>query len=226
MPESATSVDAFDASDPDHLLAQGALWPWIARFLWSPAVDLHPSHRALLLPGWPMEAWTDRAVLAHFSRHLLVTHGLLAESRWDTGSAGFRVAVLPLEPLTRLARRIGFTLHGPAPVPGSELQEDDDPDHGFLSERAPLYWRASHVTGDDPEGTGWHAVRLLAGDQPAAIRQRLQWKTPASGGRPAQLPDTSLLWPLARKILREFEEPWSSLFGTLRRPARQIRLCG
>ncbi len=209
---------------PDWLLEEGALWPWIGRFLWSPALDLHPSRRPVLLPRWPEEAWSDRAVLAHVSRHLLSAHALLGELRWDSRVAQFRLALLPGEPLARLARRIGLALHGPAAgAAGAVLDESE---RAFLTQRAPLYWRTAHVTGEDPAGTGWAALRILTGNQPDAVKRRFVWKTPITPGRPAPLPDSALLLALTRKILKEFEEPWSSLFETLRRPDRQIRLCG
>ena len=204
--------------------SEGALCPWIGRFLWSPAMDLHPSRRRLLLPGWPEEAWSDPALLAHLSRHLLRAHGLQCEARaarveWDSADGRCLIALLPQTALARLARRVGLALHGPTRAAAEPL---DDTDRAFI-ERAPLYWRAP-VPGEAPESSGWQAVCALVGTLSERMTRRFEWKTPAGGGEPVALPGTAALLGLTRKILKELEEPWCSLFETLRRPERQIRL--
>jgi hypothetical protein len=220
--------------------SEGVLWPWIGRFFWSPAADLHPSRREALLPGWPEAAWSDAAVLAHVSRHLLSTAGLLPDAgrvppaaRADSAAADFRIALLPQAPLTHLARRLGLALHASAPrTAAGEAGEAgdadalDDAERAFLARRVPLYWRAPAVEGDDPRATGWHALCVLLANQSEAVKRRFEWKTPADPGRPAALPDAGALLALAWKILKEFDEPWSSLFATLRRPGCLIRLHG
>jgi hypothetical protein len=218
---------------------EGALWPWVGRFLWSPALDLHPTRRESLLPGWPQEVWSDPRSLAHVSRHLLTAHGLLeiisasagatARSAETTAFASadseFLLALLPQAPLARLARRIGLALHG-TDACGSLTSLDED-ERLFLTQRIPLYWHTPPVSGDDPDATGWRVLHTLTENQPDGVRRRFAWKTPLEAGRPAiSLPGSALLHALIRKILKEFESPWSSLFATLRRPGCQIRLHG
>jgi hypothetical protein len=223
LERTAEAVLEADASEWPQ--SEARLWPWIGRFLWSPATDLHPSRREALLPGWPAEAWSDPAILAHLSRHLLAAHGFLGEVeaaglQWHGGCADCLIVLLPQPPLARLARRIGLALHGTAAAAAGPL---DEADRAFVEQRAPLYWRAP-IAADDPAGTGWQALRALAGGLHAGAARRFEWKTQAGGGAPAALPGGGALLTLARKILKEFEEPWCSLFATLRRPERQIRL--
>ncbi len=246
---------------------EGALWPWVGRFLWSPAPDLHPTRRESLLPGWPQEVWSDPRSLAHVSRHLLTAHGLLEIISASAGAAAgsaktnsvsadaaarsartnsaspdatarsaettalasadseFLLALLPQAPLARLARRIGLALHG-ADACGSLTSLDED-ERLFLTRRVPLYWHTPPVSGDDPDATGWRVLHTLTENQPDGVRRRFAWKTPLEAGRPAiSLPGSALLHGLIRKVLKEFESPWSSLFATLRRPGCQIRLHG
>ncbi len=214
--------------DSEWLREQHALWPWIGRFLWSPAADLHPSRHDQLLPGWSREAWSDPAVRAHVSRHLLSVHGLLDEPRSDTvwhGSGGgdFLVALLPQAPLARLARYLGLALHGAAA--GEASGALDEAERAFI-QRAPLYWHKPAVCANEPDATGWHALRILVGGQPAEVTRRFEWKMPVSLPDPVPDAGPAALLTLTRKILKEFEEPWSSLFATLRRPDCQIRLHG
>ncbi|WP_129781707.1 hypothetical protein [Peristeroidobacter soli] len=212
--------------------SEAALWPWVGRFFWSPALDLHPTRRQSLLPGWPEDVWSDERALAHVSRYLLSAHGLLENTVTsvgavvrDGGDSEFMLALLPQSPLARLARRIGLVLHGAAAC--ESLTALDEDERLFLTQRVPLYWHVRVVAGDDPDATGWHVLRLLLKGQPGDVRRRFLWKTPLEPGQPAKsLPGAALLHGLVRKILKEFESPWSSLFATLRRPASQIHLRG
>ncbi len=222
----ADSAHGADHSQPGpgSPASQGSWWPWISRFLWSPAVDLHPSRRESLLPGWPTETWSDPAVLAHVSRHLLVTHELLdVATRWDYAS-DCPVALLPQAPLARLARGVGLVLHGGSLLDAGTTLNDEE--RSFIRHRAPLYWSLPSLKGDDPDATGWEALRVLVGRRSLAIERRFDWKNPRSCGKPASLPDADQLRMLVGKVLKEFEEPWCFLFGTLRAPRRRMRLRG
>ncbi len=213
------------AEDFDWPRSEGSWWPWIARFLWSPAVDLHPSRRDALLSGWPEDAWSDPAILAHVSRHLLVAHGLADEAvRWNSAATDMRVALLPQAQLARLARRVGLALHGASPRGAPAML--DEAERMFVARRVPLYWRAPPVSGNDPAATGWHVLRVLVGKRFDGITRRFEWKTPLHPGKPAPVPGLDALGALTRKVLKEFEEPWCSLFATRRRPGLQIRLRG
>jgi hypothetical protein len=211
------------AASGERLQSDAALWPWISRFLWSPALDLHPTRRESLLPGWPAEVWTDPRALAHVSRHLLTSHGLLDAPAYDSASEGFLLALLPQPPLARLANRLGMALHGAKAC--ESLADLDEDDRDFLTKRVPLYWHVRPVEGSDPKATGWHILRLLTASQPDSVKRRFTWKIPRDAGQPAgTLPGPALLNGLIRKVLKELEAPWSSLFATLRRPGNQIRL--
>ena len=108
VPPSETVPVGFSASpveaSVERLRSEAALWPWIGRFFWSPALDLHPSRRASLLSGWPAEIWSDPRALEHISRHLLSSHGLLATISYDSAASDFLLVLLPQTPLARLAR--------------------------------------------------------------------------------------------------------------------------
>jgi hypothetical protein len=205
------------------LWGEDALWPWISRFLWAPAVDLHPSRRDTLLPGWPEAAWSDPQVLAHPSHHLLQSHGLLRDVRCDSDAGEFVIALLPQALLTRLARRLGLAFAGTAVRAAEALEEGE---RAFLTRRLPLYWRAAGGGGEDCESSGWQALRAVMAGQPEAVRQRFGWKTPLEVGRPMSMPDCGALLALIGRILREYEEPWCYSFAMPRRPERQIRLRG
>lgn len=222
--ENAISASVVTAS-AERLQSEAALWPWIGRFLWSPALDLHPSRRESLLPGWPAEVWSDARALEHVSRYLLSSHGLLEPLSYDSTAADFLLALLPQTPLARLARRVGMALHGATAC--ESLPTLDEDDQAFLTKRLPLYWHVKPVEGSDPDATGWSVLRTLTTDQPDGVKRRFIWKTPLDGGHPAEtLPGAALLNGLVRKVLKELESPWSSLFATLRRPGCQIRLHG
>ncbi|MQA40729.1 hypothetical protein [Rugamonas aquatica] len=186
---------------------EGRLWPWIARFLWAPALDLHPERRAALLPGWPEALWREPASLEHLSRHLLASAEPLPA--WHSGASAFRLALLPQPPLALLARRLELALRGG----GSDLNDDDA---RFLMERAPLYWRPRPDAGGVAGTAGWAALRAALAGQPAAVRTRFDWKTPpiAMQADGANDGDSDALLALTLRILREFEEPWSCLFVT------------
>lgn len=216
---------AIATANAEWLRGEAALWPWVGRFLWSPAGDLHPTRRESLLPGWPVEVWSDLRALEHVSRHLLTSHGLLDAAHFDSSADGFLLALLPQTPLARLARRMGMALHGAKACESLPFLDDDDRE--FLTQRMPLYWHVPPVGGTDPDATGWQVLRLLTADQPDTVKRRFTWKTPLDPGKPAgTLPGPALLTGLIRKVLKEFETPWSSLFATLRRPGCQIRLQG
>lgn len=220
MLEIAETGPAPEAADPTPR-DEGGLWPWIGRFLWSPAADLHPSRRESLLPGWPSEAWSDAAVLSHVSRHVLNTQGLLGQVEWSSAAGEFRVALLPQVPLAHLARCVGLALHGAGCRANPAI---DEAERQFVERRVPLYWRAPPAEGDDPGATGWQALRVLVSGQAEGVARRFEWKTPLGPGRPAALPERDILLKLVQKILKEFEQPWSSLFAKLRQPDHQIRL--
>ncbi len=220
MPERSSETAAAADGILGALFPDDALWPWVARFMWSPAADLHPTRREMLLPGWPESAWSDENVRAHVSRYLLLTQTLIEPVRLNTGTGEFRLALLPQAPLARLARYIGLALHGA----GAAGQAADEADRAFVRHRAPLYWRGSPVVGDDAVATGWRALRLLVGSQPAAVTIRFEWKTPSDNSESTGLPGAATLLTLARRVSRELEEPWASLFASLQRPDRQIRL--
>ena len=226
--EAATSRASEPIAAPanaEWLRSEVELWPWIGRFLWSPAADLHPTRRDSLLPGWPAQIWSDPGALAHVSRHLLSSHGLLEATSYDSNAEGFLLALLPQAPLARLARRTGIALHGAKACDSLPSLDDDDRD--FLTKRVPLYWHVKAVAGSDPDATGWHVLRMLTANQPDGVKRRFTWKTPLGPGQPAgTLPAAALLTGLIRKVLKELEPPWSSLFATLRRPGSQIRLQG
>ena len=224
---------AVTAAHAECLGNEAALWPWISRFLWSPAPDLHPSRRESLLPGWPSQVWSDQRALKHVSRHLLSSHGLLETPSYDSSAEGFLLALLPQAPLACLARRAGMALHGIEACESLPFLDEDD--RNFLIKRVPLYWHVQPVHGGDPEATGWQVLRLLTAAQPDALQRRFTWKTPLDPGQPSghplghpggTLPGAALLNGLIRKVLKEFESPWSSLFAALRRPGCQIRLHG
>jgi hypothetical protein len=99
----------------------------------------------------------------------------------------------------------------------------NEAERAFLLHRAPLYWRWAPVDGGDPEATGWKVLRHLLFTQPAAIARRFQWKTPMARSAAGTLPGKAVQLVLVRKLMKELEEPWSSLFA-MRRPDRQIRL--
>jgi hypothetical protein len=211
--------------NPEWLGGEVALWPWIGRFLWSPAADLHPTRRDSLLPGWPAQIWSDASGLAHVSRHLLSSHGLLEAPTYDSNADGFLLALLSQAPLACLARRTGIALHGAKACDSLTSLDEDDRD--FLTKRVPLYWHVKPVVGSDPDATGWHVLRMLTNHQPDGVKRRFIWKTPLDPGQPAgTLPPAALLTGLIRKVLKELDPPWSSLFATLRRPGSQIRLQG
>ncbi len=225
MPESENLLAPAATQDP--WVQEGALWPWISRFFWSPAADMHPSRRPHLLPGWPGEAWSDAAVLAHVSRHLLSVHGLLADeasgASFNRNGGGFLIALLPQTPLARLARYVGLALHGAATLEGPAL---DEAESLFVAQRAPLYWRASAPPTREPEASGWSALKQAIGPQPEEVMRRFEWKTPAATGQAQSVAGPGVMFVLVQKIIKEFEEPWPSLFATLRRPGHQIRLHG
>jgi len=204
------------------LWGEEALWPWVGRFLWSPAADLHPSRRDALLPGWPEQAWSDPQVLAHLSHHLLRSHGLLGDVRCDCDAGEFVIALLPQALLARLARQLGLALAGTT-VGATALEKEE---RAFLTRRLPLYWHARGTGGEDPEGCGWQALRALTAGQPTGVKRRFTWKTPLAPEQALSMPDPGALLALAGRILREYEEPWCSSFAMPRRPERQIRLCG
>ncbi len=202
--------------------SEGIWWPWIARFFWSPAVDLHPSRREALLPGWPAEAWSDPSVLSHVSRHLLTAHGLKEEPvQWDH-SDDLPVALLPQTPLALLARYLGLALHGTSPRERGAVPNEAD--RLFIEQRVPLYWHQPPVAGDDPDATGWQAVRVIFGKRPEAIARRFEWKTPLSARKPGPLPARDVLRSLVRKVSKELDPPWSALLATPRPPGRQVHL--
>ena len=212
MPEAAPSLAA-------RIRAEGPLWPWIARFLWSPAQDVHPTRRAALLPGLDAAAWDCPRALRHASGHLLAAAGLGGEAAWDCARAGFRVALLPPSPLEALACRLGLALRRPAAP--EDVAALTPAERDFVLERAPLYWRGAVLAGEGPaEATGWQALGEMLAAQPPAVRQRFGWKTPSTfDPTPAAQLDVApgALQALALRILREFEAPWPSLFATLPR---------
>ncbi|THF57270.1 hypothetical protein [Pseudothauera rhizosphaerae] len=213
MPELAAPVPREEALGAARLREEGALWPWIARFLWAPALDLHPSRRALLTPGWPEEAWRGPASLRHLSRHLLLDAGLTDVPRWHSGATAFRLALLPAEPLAVLARRMALALAGNGWA--AREGELDEAETHFLAERAPLYWQdAAPLAADDPLLAGWSALRTALAGQPEAIRRRFAWKTPQECDAAAPGTAAEALLALSQRILRESEEPWSSLFAS------------
>ena len=193
MREAAPSLAA-------RIRAEGPLWPWIARFFWSPAQDVHPTRRAALLPGLAAARLDD-------------------EAAWDSTRVDFRVALLPPSPLQALARRMGLALRRPATHEDVAALEPAERD--FVLERAPLYWRGATLAGDGPaEATGWQALGEMLAGQPAAVRRRFGWKTPSTlDPTPAAQLDVApgALQALALRILREAEAPWPSLFATLPR---------
>ena len=202
-----------------RILAEGPLWPWIARFFWSPAQDVHPTRRAALLPGLAAAAWDCPRALRHASSHLLAAARLDDEAAWDSTRVDFRVALLPPSPLQALARRMGLALRRPAAHEDVAALEPAERD--FVLERAPLYWRGATLAGDGPaEATGWQALGEMLAGQPAAVRRRFGWKTPSTlDPTPAAQLDVApgALQALALRILREAEAPWPSLFATLPR---------
>ena len=202
-----------------RIRAEGPLWPWIARFFWSPAQDIHPTRRAALLPGLDAAAWDSPRALRHASSHLLAVARLDDEPAWDSARPDFRVALLPPSPLETLARRMGLALR--RPVAPEDVAALAPAERDFLLERARLYWRGATVAGDGPaEATGWQALRELLAGQPAAVRQRFGWKTPSTfDPTPAAQLDVApgALQALALRLLRESEAPWPSLFATLPR---------
>lgn len=202
MPELAYPTARVPAPGVELLAAEAALWPWISRFFWQPALDLHPLRRAALLNGWPAAAWQQPAVLAQLSRHLLREAEPMPA--WHSGSSAFRLALLPQEPLARLARRIGLTLAGA----GAAGLADEEV--RFLAQRAPLYWRAA-PSWEDPQQSGWANLRAALAEQSAGVQARFAWKTAPAHGR-VEVHNGAAMLALALRILREFEEPWSCLF--------------
>ena len=200
----------------ERLHAQNPLWPWVSRFLWSPAQDLHPSRRAELLPGWDDEAWSHPGVLRHVSRHLLASAGLTQETRWEEDAQGSRLALLPQEALALLARRVGLALRPPR---GEALASLAQQDRAFVTEPAPLYWHADEAQPPAGfEASGWRALRTSLQSLPNPLRRRFEWKTPIHTD-PAQEESGAShtaepLQALALRIVREFQEPWSCLFTT------------
>lgn|GEM_PF-2183937 len=192
----------------------GALWPWLGRFLWSPALDVHPTRRERLLPGWPPEVWSDPAVCAHISRHLLRALDLLdtdpAGASLNRNSGGFVVALLPQAPLARLARYTGLALRGPAVLDdGTVLNEDE---RSFVSQRLPLYWHAPDARAGVPENTpsGMPANPRsgVPGSPVSGAPESAASGTPENAGWQAL---TAILGPQPEEITRRFE--WKTPTG-------------
>ena len=194
----------------DRMAAEGALWPWIHRFFWEPAKDLHPQRRVMVAPILQERDWEDVRTLGYVSRHLVDQIGKPDPFEWDSRSFGFRLALLPSAPLSRLARLMGLAITG-CPV------DPDDEDADFAMERARLYW---HRDGEESSTTackqsGWRALREVVAGQPRPIGQRFEWKTPPDDGYlSSDCEDAEAQRALARRVLRELEEPWCNLFVT------------
>lgn len=211
--------------------AVAELAPWVRRFCWSPAAELHPTRREALLPGLSDAQWSRPGVQRQASRHLI--DGLSPAERLDEldvevelqvlSDAG-RLAVLPQAPLERLATRLGFALGGPAD--DSDLLGLDADDRSFAQSRARLYWRGPRRPlegGPSPRVLGWMALRRAVDGLPDGWTARFEWKTPVEPGpvppTPSLLTDAApvALCAAALRILKEFETPWSSLFANIRR---------
>lgn len=177
--------------------------------MWEPQADLHPSRRAAFAPLLGAEDWSNPRARTHLSRHLLTTTAVAQPANWDCSAEAFRLALLPHAPLFRLARLCGLALAASAPTRDAEETR-------FVTERATLYWHGPQLDIQENgalELAGWEALRKAVSGQPEAIRQRFEWKTPEQPGTrlPAGLSSQSFV-ALARRILKEFEEPWPSLF--------------
>lgn len=189
----------------DAAPARGPLADWAARFLWSPARDLHPSRRAALAPGWDAAAWDSPRVLRHVSRHLLAAAP--PPPPLEFAEPAVRLALLPQPPLGALARRLGLVLR-----PAAEREALDEAERAFLATRARLYWRGPRPDGDAPfDALGWGALRAALAPLPAALRLRFDWKLPLDAAAEVAA-DPAALQAAALRILKEFETPWSSSF--------------
>ncbi len=189
---------------PDWLLEEGALWPWIGRFLWSPALDLHPSR-----PPCAVAALAGRSVVGSRGARACVapsTERACASGRAALGQPRRAISTRPVAGRATCPPCTAHRTRSARPAAGAAGAVLDESERAFLTQRAPLYWRTAHVTGEDPAGTGWAALRILTGNQPDAVKRRFVWKTPITPGLPAPLPDSALLLALTRKILKEFEE--------------------
>lgn len=220
MPDLAAPAPRATPVDAARVREEGPLWPWITRFFWAPAQDLHPSRRASVAAELPAEVWQSRASLRHVSRYLLRSAALTDMPQWHKDARAFQVALLPAEALNRLARRMSLALRG-APLPAdpqSELSAEQLADEAqFATQRAGLYWVAAHDSASwphPPDVLGWLALREAVATQPEAVRRRFAWKLPLACDEQgwAGAPSDAML-ALALRILREFEEPWCTLFA-------------
>jgi len=168
--------ESSDGAVSEWMQRERVLWPWIARFYWSPAQDLHPSRRAVLAPGVTDEMWGNATALAHVSRHLLAARGAVEFTPPARDAAEYLIALMPQHSLARLARRVGLVLHR-IEVSAADVTLDDD-ERVLLTQRMPLYWHTPAVHGREPEATGWYVLNTMVSDAPKDVRQRFEWKTP------------------------------------------------
>ncbi len=204
--------------------------PAVARAVWRfnflPAVDLHPSRRAALLPELPDQVWHSQRAQPRLSVLVLKRSGLRDTSCFDVPLRQWPLALLSVQRLERVARHVGALVLGVRVraslardhVLGWKARLGDDA-YRFAMTSASLVPQAklplSGLVNEGPAEVGYQLIRAALSDTPGPMCQRVCLKTPI--GTDAFAVETVQAGRLVDQVLRIVEAEWVSSLEKIRK---------